>query len=314
MGLFNTVLLSCLLSSAPGFVVQEDGDTLTLMDGDVPVFVYHIAPVSAPEEAPQELTRAGYIHPLYDPAGAPLTEDYPADHYHHRGVFTAWPDVRVGDRTMDVWLARDARPHVERWELLRLDDEQVMLRFHTFWSFDETPDMPQVRETLELKVFAAEDGARAMDVSMHYTNSSDEVVSFHGAPEANKGYGGLNIRPDATRQPLTFTTAMGVLDEDSLHIETPWVDVSYPVSAEEPEGAQSGVAIFQHPENPGFPHPGWILRHYGFLGVSWPHTESHDLAPGESFALQYRILTHQGDADSAGVAGHFDAYQAAIAE
>ena len=34
-------------------------------------------------------TRANYIHPLYGLDGEVLTEDFPRDHPHHRGVFWA---------------------------------------------------------------------------------------------------------------------------------------------------------------------------------------------------------------------------------
>ena len=37
--------------------------------------------------------RANYIHPLYDLEGNVLTEDFPSDHRHHRGIFWAWHQV-----------------------------------------------------------------------------------------------------------------------------------------------------------------------------------------------------------------------------
>ena len=67
-------------------------------------------------------------------------------------------------------------------------------------------------------------------------------------------------------------------------------------------------AIFQHPDNPGYVHPGWILRHYGFLGASWPHTAGHVLAPGEAVELRYRLFVHRGGATSAKVAEAFERY------
>lgn len=72
----------------------------------------------------------------------------------------------------------------------------------------------------------------------------------------------------------------------------------------------AGAAVFQHPSNPGFPHKGWIMRHYGFLGVSWPHEVSHTIQPGESFELKYRLLVHRGSFADAHVADRFDEYLA----
>ncbi len=68
------------------------------------------------------------------------------------------------------------------------------------------------------------------------------------------------------------------------------------------------IALFQHPSNPGFPHPGWILRHYGFLGASWPQYERLELDPGGSFQLAYRVYLHRGDAEEASVADRFEEF------
>ena len=41
-------------------------------------------------------SRACYIHPLWGLNGEVLTDDFPKDHYHHHGVFWAWPHVEIG--------------------------------------------------------------------------------------------------------------------------------------------------------------------------------------------------------------------------
>ena len=308
MSALTTLMLSFVLTTPTGFVVEQDGDILTLFENGIPVLVYRIQPVQAPEGVPEHQTRAGYIHPLYDPAGNPLTEDFPEDHYHHRGVFVAWPEVWAGERNLNVWALGEARPHVRSWRIDDLGSQKAAMTFNSIWSFDDVPEIPVLEEQYELTVHTLHDNKRAIDIVMTYTNRHDSTVEFHGAPEENKGYGGLNIRPDSTREPLSFTAQTGVVDEDKLYLESPWVDVSYAISAENLDGEKSGVAIFQHPENPGYPHPGWILRHYGFMGVSWPHTESHVLEPGASFTLRYRILTHMGNAAEAEIENAFNEY------
>jgi len=61
----------------------------------------------------------------------------------------------------------------------------------------------------------------------------------------------------------------------------------------------------------GTQYDGWILRHYGFLGASWPHLEPYVLEPGESVTLRYRVLVFRGDAARAGVAQAHAAYVSA---
>jgi hypothetical protein len=95
-----------------------------------------------------------------------------------------------------------------------------------------------------------------------------------------------------------------------LELATPWADVSY---ATQKGGKDlSGVALFEHPANPGYPHPGWILRKYAFLGQSWPHTANHEMKPGDKVELRFRMLVHRGDAAAAGVAAAFEGYTKAI--
>lgn len=92
-----------------------------------------------------------------------------------------------------------------------------------------------------------------------------------------------------------------------LRAQTPWADISYRTK---PDGPYSGAAVFQHPSDPGYPHLGWIMRHYGFLGVSWPHEETYILKSGDSFTLRYRMVLHRGTANDAGIAARFKAYEA----
>ncbi|MGI9428583.1 MAG: DUF6807 family protein [Bythopirellula sp.] len=52
--------------------------------------------------------RANYVHPLFDLDGNEVTEDFPNDHRHHRGVFWAWHQCLVGSRSIgDGWLCTD---------------------------------------------------------------------------------------------------------------------------------------------------------------------------------------------------------------
>ncbi len=144
---------------------------------------------------------------------------------------------------------------------------------------------------------------------MTFTNVADEVFTLRGSQTDNKGYGGFCLRPDAMRRPLQFTSVLGKTseDDDELELATPWVDVSCAVEAG--GDTLSGAAVFQHPGNPGFPHPGWILRHYGFLGQSWPHVKAHVMPPGDSVTLRYRLFVHRGDAQAANVAAAFEQYE-----
>lgn len=299
----NSLFASLLVASTAGagFTFEDDGNRLRLMDAANPVFVYNYNTVAAPEGVDPKFSRACYIHPLYSPAGDVLTQDFPSDHHHHRGVFWGWPLSYIGERRMDIWTLANARPWFNRWTTREANESSATLGFVNHWRFDGE-DESQVEETVQVVVHPAVNGGRALDFTLQFKNFSTETLSVRG--QSGKGYGGFCFRPDATRKPLTFTTAKGQMTEDALSWPTPWADVSSTAAA----GITSGAAIFQHPANPGFPHDGWMFRHYGFLGVSWPHEETVSYAPGEGFTLRYRLYLHDGPADAAKLASLFDDY------
>ena len=289
------------------FSLNDDGQTVTILENETPVFAYRYVPGKRPLYVPERYKRACYIHPLYGLDGEVMTQDFPIDHFHHRGVFWAWPDSTLGERRADVWALDGFREVHAAWITRETDDTHAELAVENHWVYDDAPDVPVIKERVRMLVHPAQDNHRAIDFDLSFENVSKEVFTLRGSGTDNKGYGGFCLRPDASRAPFTFSSAAGKSSEDVLELASPWADVSY---ATQPKGEQfSGAAIFQHPDNPGYPHPGWILRHYGFLGQSWPHSKDHALEPGASFTLRYRLFLHRGTADEAGVAAAFLAYE-----
>lgn len=289
------------------FTLNDDGQTVTVLENNAPVFVYRYVPGKKPVYVPERYKRACYIHPLYGLDGEVLTQDFPIDHFHHRGIFWAWPDSTLGERKADVWALDGIREVHAAWTAREADDTHAELAVENHWVFDDAPDAPVMKEHVRITVHPAQENHRAIDFDLTFENISKEVFTLRGSGTANKGYGGFCMRPDASRAPFTFTSAQGESPEDALEMATPWADVSF---ATEAKGETfSGAAIFEHPGNPGYPHPGWIFRHYGFLGQSWPHSEDYVMDPGASFRLRYRLLVHRGKANEAGVEAAFLAYE-----
>lgn len=300
------VLLTAALSAnAADFRFEDNGKSLLIQEGDKPVLSYNYQPVAPPAELDQtRWARACYIHPLYGIDGDVITQDFPSDHLHHRGIFWAWPHTHYGDRRMDLWLHEDCEPRFERWVHKDIRPDAAEVEVENAWVFKDSPATPIVRENIQFIVRPADAQSRAIDFRLRFTNVSDKDVSFLGA--TGKGYGGFCLRPDANRPGLEFTTALGPQKEDSLFIQTPWADQSSRTAA---NGPYSGTAIFQNPANPGYPHPGWILRYYSFLGASWPHEQTEILPPGKTVELKYRVFIHKGTAEEAKVADAFKAYE-----
>src|SRR5690242_10439063 len=103
--------------SAPGatFRFTDVNDkSLGLWEGDRAVLVYNHGILTS-TNTPADRARSSYVHPIYGLDGEVLTDDFPKDHYHHRGLFWSWPHVKVGDQEVDLWMLKGIRHEFARW-------------------------------------------------------------------------------------------------------------------------------------------------------------------------------------------------------
>lgn len=298
--------------AAAAFHIEDTGKALNITEDGQSVLTYHYGWVMAPEGVEDRFYRTGYIHPLCGLDGEIMTQDFPDDHYHHRGVFWGWPDTQWKGHRVDTWGLEGARQATVSCTPGPVTDDAAQFSGENFWVLDEGTDYPLVSECYAVTVHAATDLGRAIDVTLTWRNLTTSPVFIRGAVTDDKGYGGFNFRPDKTRAPMHFTSALGVHAEDTFDVASPWVDVSFAVAPE--SATQSGVAIFQHPQNPEYPYDWWLLRHYGFLGHSWPGNMPYQLKPGEEVTAKYRLYLHKGTADEGKVAEAYAAYLKAAQE
>ncbi len=302
---FHRCALAALLLSAgilrADFTFEESDGRLRLADDGDPVLVFNFGEIEPPAGR-EGVARSSYIHPLYDPDGVPLTDDFPADHPHHRGVFLAWPRITVAEKQVDVWHMRGIRPVFKEWGQREITDTSASFEASQLWVLDDGRAVARAR--LRYRVHAADADGRTIDIHATVANLAGEPITLRGADAA---YGGMNIRLDGDRPDVVITTAEGILEGNANAIDppSPWADHSSRPADGRPH---TGVALFQHPANPDFPARNWTLRPYGFLGAAWPGESDHVLAPGESLDLRYRLFIHRGRADEAGVAERFEAF------
>ena len=109
-----------------------DETSLGLWEGDRPILVYnHGARSKKGDPAPKP--HSCYIHPIYGLDGEVLTDDFPADHLHHRGLFWAWPHVTVDGRHHDLWMQNGIEPRFDRWGVRQTEQKQALLGVENGW-------------------------------------------------------------------------------------------------------------------------------------------------------------------------------------
>jgi len=283
---------------APAFTfADQNGLRLTVSDAGKPVLGY-VYGMNLKDGVPEDRRRSSYIHPVYGLDGEVLSDDFPEDHYHHRGIFWTWPQVFVGGERYSLWDIRGIYQRFESWLCRRSGPVFAKLGVRNGWYVE---GKRVVDEKVWVKIYRASEMGRILDFVLCW-EAVDEPVTLLGSPDI-KGYGGFSFRFAPLENPV-LTTSGGVQAEDSNRIPFPWADFSANFAG---RAEKSGAALFDHPENIDHPN-GWCLRHYGFVGIAWPGVEPFVLQPGNPVTARYRVLLHRDDAEEAGVDGAYTAY------
>lgn len=273
-----------------------DNSSLGLWQGDRSVLVYNHGeiPFSA---GSRTRTRAAYVHPIYGLDGEVLTDNAPADHFHHHGLFWAWTHVRIAEREYNFWEGDDVRIRFQQWLARQANGPSARLGVENGWFVG---DKRVMREELWLDVEAVTEQGRNIDVTISWT-PTEEPITLSGA--VGKSYGGMSLR-FAPRRNTIITVPKGRATDDLLITHLPWADLSAQFND---APSTSGAAVFVHSSHPDFP-PEWMTREYGLLAVGWPGVSPKTLPIGKPVTCRYRLWIHRGVPDSTALQSAYDAY------
>jgi hypothetical protein len=261
------------------FRFREAGPkSLELTENGKPVFVYNHGKMLA-GGAPERYRRSGYLHPVHAPDGTVVTDDFPKDHYHHHGIFWAWPIVRVGGEQFDLWIGKGVEQRFERWLERRAGPDSATLGVENAWYAGERK---LVRETARVTARPVRDGARVLEFHLRF-EAPGAPVTLSGAPERKKGYGGFSVRL-APREQMVIRTDAGQQSGDSDMTRHAWAEVDAVY-----QGRRAVFRLEDDPGNPGAPN-GWCLRLYGLETVNFPGLDTHTLDPGRPLDLRYKVV------------------------
>lgn len=293
-------LLFLLLSGIQA-VAQSEGfhwtttvESASLTENGKPVLSYQIAMRDKDGKWP----RANYVHPLYGMSGEVVTEDFPEDHGHHRGIFWAWHQVLVDGKSLgDAWLCKDFV-----WDVQDVDTssslENAAIKSTVVW---KSPDLlsekgdliPVAREQVWIRVNARRDNYQTIDfqIEVHALVSSLQI----GGSEDVKGYGGFSPRIKLNPK-QKFVGVAGTVEPQTTAINAgPWINV---------KDALSGFAVLGHSSNPvgklaaknvEAEFQPWILRRSGSMqNAVYPGRKPVSIKKDNPLRLQYRVVIHDG--------------------
>jgi len=286
------LLTGCSSTTLNPINISQTGEGFAVKEGDQEVMSYQ----RQHKSLNGKYTRANYIHPLYGLDCEVLTEDFPPDHPHHRGVFWAWHQVWIGDKKIgDPWATIDTFWDVYDAKILTPDSKSRALQVHVYWKSPDWTDAngkqkPYVKETTTIRVHRAENDIRKIDFQIELLALEDGMRL--GGSEDEKGYGGFTTRiplPDG----LEFIGTDGPVEPTNLSVEAgPWLDFSGNLGK---DGKVSGLAILCHSSCPGYPQQ-WILRRKGSAqNPVYPGRHPVPLSREKPLVLRYRLIIHRGD-------------------
>jgi hypothetical protein len=274
-GLLSFVAAAPLVAGSFAWTDHKDG-RLELKENGRSVLVYNYGQMLKPG-VPEDRRRCCYLFPVLTPAGVSVLDDFPKDHYHHRGLFWGWPSVTIGGTEYDNWALKGMQTRE-----LKHAARGARLTAENGWFVGERR---VVRELLEVRLEPARAATRALHVTLTL-EALEAPVTLAGAHDKDKSYGGFSARFAPRTATVIHTDKDTIGKRDDLHPHA-WAEMDAVY-----EGKRAVLRITPDAANPGFPHQ-WCLREYGFVGASFPgKTEERPnftLQPGRPVKLGFTV-------------------------
>jgi hypothetical protein len=261
---------------------EKKGGVLLLSDGKPRVFYQ-----SETKSQDGQYPRANYLHPVYNGEGEIITEDFPEDHLHHRGIFWAWHQLWVNDlRVADPWISEGIA-----WEVKKLKTEIHPNNSATFeakviWKGTGVLKRKIIEEntTITYQPIANQAYKLAFDITLKPLING---VRLGGSEEA-KGYGGFSPRIKLSAN-VGFYDENGEVIPDNLPVSAgDWINVT------ENGPEDPGVVIMGEPDLlPSY--QGWILRKKNSMqNMAFPGRNPIILSKKNPLHFRNQLLIHQG--------------------
>lgn len=256
--------------------------------------------------------RNNYIHPLYDLDGNVLTEDFPADHPHQRGIFWAWHHIQIhGKNIADSWICENYACDILSTRITQQKDRSAGLRLRAHWNcrVKGTSDNHEVEtsivdETTTLRVYPLTNGRRKLDFEIRLL-ALTEGISIGGSND-EKEYGGFSARLRLPHD-IQFHGIHGSIEPKFTAVDaSPVVNFTGSFGA----GGKSSIAILRHPSLSEVPQK-WVLRRENSMqNPIFPGRIPVDISKTKPIVLRYRLVLQRGSSDADSLEQILESYAA----
>lgn len=282
---------------------DKEDKSLVLYKGNQKVLQYNHAITPPPDGASDLYQRSGYIHPLWSPAGFPLTTIHPDDHIHHMGIWNPWTKTLFEGRAIDFWNLNKGEGTVRFAKYISHYEGSVFGGFQALHEHvDLTAPTPigskvALNEVWDLRVFSVGKNYTIVDFISTLNCASNSPIVLEEYRYAGFGYRATEKWKVDNSQVLTSEGKnRAAADATSAR----WCRVSG-----ESDTGQSGIIFMSHPSNRAHPEPMrvWPLDANNGRGdlffqfcpirhADWP------LETGKNYVLKYRMYVFDGQVNS----------------
>ncbi len=273
------------------FKADKTPDGLLITEKGKKVLFYR----TKPKSLDGKFERCNYIHPLWGLDDYILTEDFPADHLHHRGIFWAWHQIWIdSQRIGDPWEIKDFSQEVVKADFCNEKGGIGLLTTEALW---ESPlwkkdgkVKPYMKETAEIRINPVKGNYRRIDFVINLLALENNLTI--GGSQDDKGYSGFSVRMKLPAD-VQFTGKDGIVTpKNEAVISDGYINVSGSLTG---GGDKAGICIIDHPGNPGYPQK-WILRAAKSMqNAAWPGNSTVPIPTDKPLQLKYSLLIYLGE-------------------
>ncbi len=271
--------------------------SLKVSHGDAALFTYHHAHVLPPEGVKASYVRSGYITDMLSPGGKLITEDFPGDHYHHKGVWFPWTNTVFEGRDIDFWNLGKEKGRVQFAGFKTVESGPVFGRFKSKHEFVDVtqPNGGKIalNETWDVRIYSV--GGREKRYYVWDLSSTQECATDSPLHLRKYRYGGMAFRgaKEWKGDNYVLLTSEGKTKANGHTTRAKWCAHSGAV-----DGQWTTVVIMCSPKNERFPEPMRIWARGGaFFNYTPIQHKAWDFKPGEKHQFSYRFYIHEGKID-----------------
>jgi hypothetical protein len=273
----------------PNMECADDGKSLVVSSGAKKILQYNYGVVSTPGTDPV-FDRSGFIHPLWTPQGKIITNNSPANHLHHPGIWSAWTSSEFDGRKSNFWESKEKQGKVECVKVEQKFAGPVCAGFrarHWFINLNgPAGPVPVLDEVWDVRIYTVGSGQDLeffIDLVSTQSCLTDKPLVIR-----EYRYGGIGFRGSKDwegKDGVAFLTSEQKSRINGHATKAKWVEAAGKV-----DGTPAAIAFFGHPSNFRAPQPLRIHPDEPFFNWAVPQGGDFSIEPGKPYTARYRFI------------------------